>query len=198
MQTRILGPRQICTGVIVAGLLMAALAAGPAVVSAATLESDELFVPYLTAAVRPNSRAATSPLVAAVTPDGGSVPGDFDQTVRVAVRLVKQGQYATAIRLLEPYRTTDDFLLLHALGVAYVRTDRNPEAYETLLRAHHLNPSVAAPLLPAALACARMARRCDEYRHLALAYKERGGKFTRFADKIASHLPLTLNFTRRS
>jgi Flp pilus assembly protein TadD len=197
MRTRIPRLRRIGAGVIGAGWLVVALAVGSTVASAATSESDELFTPYLMAAARPDSRAA-APLIAAINPDGRSAPGDFDQLVRVAVLLVKRGQHATAIRLLEPYHTTDDFLLLHALGVAYVRTDRNSEAYETLLRAHRLNPSVAAPLLPAALACARIARRCDEYRHLALTYKELGGKFTRFADKIANHLPFTLNFTRRS
>jgi tetratricopeptide (TPR) repeat protein len=118
--------------------------------------------------------------------------------MRTVVRLIKEGHYRSAIVLLEPYRTKDDFLTQHAIGVAYVRVGRNQEAYEALLHAHRLNPTVAAPLLPAALACARMAKQCDDYRSLALEYRALGGKFTRLADKIANYLPITLTFSRRS
>jgi tetratricopeptide (TPR) repeat protein len=117
---------------------------------------------------------------------------DFRALVRSAILMVKQGEYTEAIALLEPYRARDDFSMLHALGVAYVRTQRNEEAYDALLRAHHLNPSEAGPLLPAALACARMARSCDNYRQLALEYKALGGKFVWFADKIANFQPVEL------
>jgi hypothetical protein len=42
-----------------------------------------------------------------------------------------------------------------------------------------------------------MAKSCDEYRRLALQYKERGGKFIRLADKIADYQPITLSIPRR-
>jgi len=116
---------------------------------------------------------------------------------RRGIRLVKRGEYAEAISLLEPHRDAADFSLLHALGIAYVRTQRNQEAYDVLLRAHNLNPEDPGPLLPAALACARMAKSCDEYRRLALQYKERGGKFVRLADKIADYQPITLSIPKR-
>ena len=125
-------------------------------------------------------------------------PIEYQQIMHTVVLLIKEGHYRSAIALLEPYRTKDDFLTQHAIGVAYVRVGRNQEAYEALLRAHQLNPTAAAPLLPAALACARMAKRCDDYRSLALEYTARGGKFTRLADKIANYLPITLTFSRRS
>jgi len=86
--------------------------------------------------------------------------------------------------------------VLHALGVAYVPVNRNQEAYDLLLRAHALRPTIAAPLLPAALACVKMARTCDAYRELALEYTQRGGRLVRFADKIANHLPRTLVMRR--
>ena len=113
------------------------------------------------------------------------------------IRLVKRGEYAEAISLLEPHRDAANFSLLHALGIAYVRTQRNQEAYDVLLRAHNLNSEDPGPLLPAALACARMAKSCDEYRRLALQYKERGGKFVRLADKIADYQPVTLSMPKR-
>jgi hypothetical protein len=119
------------------------------------------------------------------------------QVVQQGVRLVKRGEYTEAIALLEPHQEAADFALLHTLGVAYVRTQRNPEAYAVLIRAHHLNPQDPGPLLPAAMACARMAKSCDEYRNLALAYKERGGKFVRLADKIAAYQPVTLVLPKR-
>jgi hypothetical protein len=43
-----------------------------------------------------------------------------------------------------------------------------------------------------------MARSCDEYRRLALDYIALGGKFKKFADKIANHQPFTLVLPRRS
>lgn len=113
------------------------------------------------------------------------------------IRLVKRGEYAEAISLLEPYRETPDFSLLHALGIAYLRTKRNQEAYDVLIRAHTLRPDEPGPMLPAALACARMAKTCDEYRRLALGYKDRGGKFGRLADKIAEYQPVTLTLPKR-
>jgi hypothetical protein len=124
-------------------------------------------------------------------------PPALQQRTQHGIRLVKRGEYAEAISLLEPYRETPDFSLLHALGIAYLRTQRNQEAYDILLRAHALRPNEPGPLLPAALACARMARTCDEYRRLALEYKERGGKFGRLADKIAEYQPVTLTLPKR-
>jgi tetratricopeptide (TPR) repeat protein len=112
--------------------------------------------------------------------------------IREGVSLVRQREYARAVQRLEPYREIDHFTLLHALGIAYVRLDRNEEAYAALLRAHALRPEVAAPLLPAALACVKMARTCDAYRDLAREYKELGGQLVRFADKIAYHVPVAL------
>ena len=158
--------------------------------------SEELFSPYIVARLLPpaSDRLSDSPSDPGSLPfAGGAPPG----VVERGVRLVKQGQYAQAITLLEPYRVQEDFLTLHALGVAYVLTNKNREAYEILLRAHQLRPQVAGPLLPAALACARIARRCYDYRALALDYIALGGKFNRFADKIANHQPFTFALPRR-
>lgn len=158
--------------------------------------TEELFSPYIVSRLLPpaSDRLSDSPSDPGSLPfAGGAPPG----VVERGVRLVKQGQYAQAITLLEPYRVQDDFLTLHALGVAYVRTNKNQEAYEVLLRAHHLRPYVAGPLLPAALACARIARRCDDYRALALDYIALGGKFNRFAVRIANHQPFTIASPRR-
>jgi hypothetical protein len=119
------------------------------------------------------------------------------QLVQNGVRMVRRGEYAEAISLLEPHQEKADFSLLHTLGVAYVRTQRNQEAYTVLIRAHNLNPEDPGPLLPAAMACVRMAKSCDEYRSLALQYKERGGKFVRLADKIAAYQPITLTMPKR-
>lgn len=180
------------------GLCLMAWASGaPGTSPALADDSDELFSPFnVVARVTPPPDTATALRYGT----GGPVDRQaaYQELLRTAVLSIKQGYYATAITLLEPYHWNDDFLTLHALGVAYVRTARNQEAYDVLLRAHALRPGAAAPLLPAALACARIARRCDDYRRLALEYKALGGKFTRFADKIANHLPFTLNFTRRS
>jgi hypothetical protein len=152
-------------------------------------QPEELYSPFLPAARTAALRPGEQP---------GDTPGlGQDTRVEAAVSLVRRGEYVRAVEILEPYGASDDFLALHALGVAYVRLGRNQEAYTTLLRAHHLRPAVPGPLLPAALACARMARTCDDYRELALTYKARGGKFTRFADRIASHLPITISFPRR-
>lgn len=162
---------------------------------------EEIFTPYLIASLIPptqglfsDPRTDPGPLAYA----GPSLRSVDPVLVRMGVRLIKRGEYGQAIALLEPYKFQDDFLTLHALGVAYVRTDRNIEAYNILLRAHRLNPTIAGPVLPAALACARMARSCDEYRRLALEYIALGGKFKKFADKIANHQPFTLLFTKRS
>jgi hypothetical protein len=105
---------------------------------------------------------------------------------------VKDGQHEKAIELLEPLRSEEHFTLLHALGIAYLREERNRDAYEILMRAHRLRPSVAGPLLPAALACARMATHCHAYRELAIQYKALGGKFTRLADNIEYYVPYEL------
>jgi hypothetical protein len=170
--------------------------------SALAQKHEELFTPYLIAsAAIPSIPSGDFPITSPrgesdVLKETKSSPSSG--LLGTAVRLVKRGQYGSAIVLLEPYKTRDDFLTLHALGVAYVRTERNGEAYETLLRAHKLNPSVPGPLLPAALACARMARQCDEYRQLALNYIALGGKFTKFADRIAHHVPFTIVLRKRS
>jgi len=161
----------------------------PVVVLAA---EEEIFSPYL--AFRRLSDAEESRF-AALRP---SNPDETDaarlaETVRAGVLLVKYGQYDKAIELLEPYRIKEQFTLQHALGVAYLRTNRNREAYESLVRAHYQRPTVAGPLLPAALACAKMSRTCDDYRDLALEYKRLGGKFTRMADRIVYHVPIALN-----
>lgn len=160
-------------------------------------DNEELFTPYLVASLFPSGEKLVSESRSEVArlADGGS---DQLSTVRTGVRLIKQGEYTKAITLLEPYRAEPDFLTLHALGVAYVRVQRNAEAYDVLLRAHKLNPGVAGPLLPAALACARIAKRCDQHRDLALEYLALGGKFKKFAEKIANYFPLTLLLPRRS
>jgi len=160
-------------------------------------DTEELFTPYLVASLQPADRDTliswqTKPSVLA---DAGDSPPSL---AVIGARLVKRGEYATAVTLLEPQRYGQNFLALHALGVAYVRLYRNAEAYEILVRAHALNPSIAGPLLPAALACARMASRCDGYRRLALEYMTLGGKFKKFADKIANHQPFTLVPPKRS
>lgn len=179
-----------------AGLSVALLCwslGGP--ISAFARENEELFSPFMVAA-----RVAPPSGLAALEGERTAVRGlgeTQEERVRAAVGLVKRGEYLYAVEALEPYGQTEDFLALHALGVAYVRLGRNQEAYDALLRAHHLHPEMPGPLLPAALACARMARRCNDYRELALTYKARGGKFTRFADRIANHLPITLAFPRR-
>ena len=176
--------------------VLALIAFWPAVLPAATQDSEELFTPFVVAknALPPMDQSLLARSDGQRDPD----PIEYQQIIRTVVLLIKEGHYRSAIALLEPYRTKDDFLTQHAIGVAYVRVGRNQEAYEALLRAHRLNPTAAAPLLPAALACARMAKRCDDYRSLALEYRARGGKFTRLADKIANHLPFTLTFSRRS
>jgi hypothetical protein len=163
---------------------------------ASAQENEELYSPFMVAARIAPPSGLTEPL-AESRMAFRSLGDTQGERVRAAIGLVKRGEYAYAVEILEPYSATDDFLALHALGVAYVRLARNREAYELLLRAHRLRPAVPGPLLPAALACARMARTCDDYRDLALTYKARGGKFTRFADRIASHLPITLAFPRR-
>ena len=183
---------------LVLGLMALGIACSGAFASSAFVQDDEeLFTPYLVASLQPADRDLPSswqhkPSVLADADD--SLPS----LVIIGARLVKRGEYATAITLLEPQRYSQNFLALHALGVAYVRLYRNAEAYEILLRAHRLNASIAGPLLPAALACARMASRCDEYRRLALEYVALGGKFKKFADKIANHQPFTLVPPKRS
>jgi hypothetical protein len=184
--------RKLLFGLAAIGLML--YGSGPSLTLAQ--DAEELFSPFTVAAKTPLS-APTPAAPPAGQPESPTTIG-YPDTVKTALLLIKRGQYSSAIGLLEPLREQDDFLTLHALGVAYVRTKRNQEAYHTLLRAHQLRPAIAAPLLPAALACARMAKRCDDYRRLALEYKALGGKFTRFADKIANHLPITLTFTRRS
>lgn len=124
-------------------------------------------------------------------------PARLAEAVQSGVLLVKGGQHEQAIELLEPYRDEPHFTLLHALGIAYLRSDRNRDAFQALMRAHQLRPTAAGPLLPAALACARMARVCDEYRELAMKYKALGGKFTRLADKIEQHVPYELQRRQR-
>jgi hypothetical protein len=158
-------------------------------------KAEELFTPNVTARI-----VSTPDSLSGQRSDSGSLAyaeGVPPGIVVMGVRLVKQGEYAQAIALLEPYAFQNDFVTLHALGVAYVRTNRNREAYELLVRAHQLKPHVAGPLLPAALACARIARQCDEYRELALEYVALGGKFKRMADKIANYIPITLWVPKR-
>jgi len=165
--------------------------------SAVVRDNEELFTPYRVASLQPadrdllSSRQFKPPVLA----DAGDA---LPSLVVVGARFVKRGEYVRAIAVLEPLRYGQNFLALHALGVAYVRLYRNAEAYEILVRAHRLNSSIAGPLLPAALACARMASRCDEYRRLALEYVALGGKFKKFADKIASHQSFTLVPPKRS
>lgn len=168
--------------VLVAGSTLDTMAGSP------VRDDGELFSPYLFARRAPAGEPSVPP---ADPPTTNQAPA-FAETVRGGILLVRQGRYLEAVDLLEPHVDGDHFPLLHALGVAYVRLDRNQEAYDTLLRAHQLRPEVAAPLLPAALACAKMARRCYEYRSLALEYLERGGRFKRFAEKIANHIPWAL------
>lgn len=159
--------------------------------SAVVRDNEELFTPYLVASLQPADRDLLSSWQSkpsALADAGDSLPS----LIVIGARLVKRGEYVRAITVLEPHRYGQNFLALHALGVAYVRLYRNAEAYEILVRAHKLNSSIAGPLLPAALACARMASRCDEYRRLALEYVALGGKFKKFADKIANHQPFTL------
>lgn len=159
-------------------------------------DSEEFYTPSVVASAKsmPPENAMDASQEAG---DEVDVRVSHQQLVRSGAELIKQGRYAEGIAVLEPFRESDDFLTLHALGVAYVRTGRNQEAYDILIRAHMLKPTVAAPLLPAALACARMARRCDDYRRLALEYKALGGELTRLADKIASHVPYKLDVTNR-
>ena len=177
--------------------VLALIAFWPAMLPAATQDGEELFTPFIVAT---NTLSPMDQSLLALSDVQREPPGpiEYQQIMHTVVLLIKEGHYRSAIALLEPYRAKDDFLTQHAIGVAYVRVGRNQEAYEALLRAHQLNPTAAAPLLPAALACARMAKRCDAYRSLALEYAARGGKFTRLADKIANYLPITLNFSRRS
>jgi Flp pilus assembly protein TadD len=155
-------------------------------------EDEEIFSPYLAARRLPEAEESRFAALRPSNPDETDA-ARFAETVRTGVLLVKYGQYDKAVQLLEPYRTNDQFTLQHALGVAYLRLNRNQEAYDNLVRAHHLRPNVAGPLLPAALACAKMARRCDDYRDLAQEYKKLGGRFTRLADRIAYHVPIALN-----
>jgi hypothetical protein len=167
----------------------------PAIAQEAT---EELFTPYLVA----SAAIPSSPELTSIPRSDLSVQVDpkspYAILLKTAVRLVKRGHYGWAIALLEPYRDREDFLTLHALGVAYVRLERNSEAFDILARAHRLNPMAPGPLLPAALACVRMARTCDDYRRLALDYIALGGKFRRFADRIANHQPFTLILPKRS
>jgi tetratricopeptide (TPR) repeat protein len=166
----------------------------PSFASSFANDSGEFFAPVVIASAKSTlAEIAMGPNQGAE--DALDARVKYQQLVRSGVEMIKQGQYAEGIALLEPYRQNDDFLTLHALGVAYVRIGRNQEAYDILIRAHLLNPTVAAPLLPAALACARMARHCDDYRRLALEYKELGGALTRLADRIASYDPYRLAVT---
>jgi tetratricopeptide (TPR) repeat protein len=177
--------------------VLALIAFWPALLPAATQDGEELFTPFIVAT---NALSPMDQSLLARSDGQRESPGpiEYQQIMHTVILLIKGGHYLSAISLLEPYRSKDDFLTQHAIGVAYLRVGRNQEAYEALLRAHQLNPTAAAPLLPAALACARMAKRCDDYRSLALEYTARGGKFTRLADKIANHLPITLTISRRS
>jgi tetratricopeptide (TPR) repeat protein len=169
---------------------------GVATRSAFTQETEELFTPPVAASCVPSGRGPSSiPFSETGTQRGGEKA--LPDPARTGIRLVKEGEYAKAIALLEPHRAHGDFAALYALGVAYLRTERNMEAYEVLLQAHRLNPSTPGPLLPAALACARVAKRCDDYRRLAIQYKALGGRFTKLADKVANHQPLTLILPRR-
>jgi len=190
--------RRLAASIVVGLGLIGAIAGcgGVAAWPTFTQETEELFTPYLVASRFPSGREPSSiPLSETGTLTGGEKM--LPNPVRTGIRLVKEGEYANAIALLELHGAHGDFSTLHALGVAYLRTERNAEAYEVLLRAHRLNPSAPGPLLPAAVACARVAKRCDEYRRLALEYKALGGRFTKLADKIANHQPLTLVLPRR-
>jgi tetratricopeptide (TPR) repeat protein len=159
-------------------------------------ESEELFLPYQVASLAqpgqeriPGNGSGERMVIHGETVDPNAAAK--------GVQLVKQREYSKAIAVLEPLRSQPDFLVLHALGVAYVRTRRNAEAYDVLRRAHELRPNVPGPLLPAALACARMAPRCHDYRELALEYIQLGGRFKKLAEKIANHQPLALMMFRR-
>jgi len=180
------GVRWFFRGLLVLGCC---LVGGPVLGSAQ--EDEELFAPYPGKKSLPAQAQADAALarLQALAPTD---PTYLAETTRAGVLLVKSGQHAEAVALLEPYRPLDQFTLLHALGVAYLRTQRNRDAYDTLLRAHRLRPTVAGPLLPAALACARMPRTCDDYRTLAGAYSALGGRFTRLANRIRYHVPYRL------
>jgi hypothetical protein len=168
--------------VLTLGGLMPALAAQ---------EDEEIFSPYLASRQLPDVEESRFAALRPSSTDETDA-ARLAETVRTGVLLVKYGQYDKAIEILEPYRIKDQFTLQHALGVAYLRSNRNQEAYDSLIRAHNLRPNVAGPLLPAALACAKMFRRCDDYRDLAVQYKKLGGRFTRLADRIAYHVPYAL------
>jgi hypothetical protein len=176
---------------LTAAIGIAALFIIAGIALAAEQEGEELFSPYLFSKRVP---AGDESWIASLRPTDPAEAdaARFAETVRTGVLLVKYGKYQTAADILEPFRTREHFTLLHALGVAYVRLNRNQEAYDVLVRAHALRPSIAGPLLPAALACAKMSRRCYEYRDLALEYKKLGGRFTRMADRIVYHVPYAL------
>lgn len=176
---------------IVAIGAMAVLTISGLVPVLAAQEEEEIFSPYLASKRAPKWDESRFAALASPLADASDA-ARFAETVRTGILLVKNGQYAKAVELLEPYRTKDSFVVLHALGVAYVRMNRNQEAYDSLIRAHTLRPNIPGPLLPAALACAKMARRCYDYRDLALEYKKLGGRFIRLADRIAYHVPYTL------
>jgi Flp pilus assembly protein TadD len=169
-------------------LLALILLTAPGVGAAERTEDEEFFTPHLAYQRTPAPEQDLAALGTPSDPDANLLA----ERIRTGVLLIKHGQYAQAATVLEPHRDQSNFTLLHALGVAYVRLNKNPEALAILKRAHELRPTVAGPLLPAALACVRMSRQCYEYRELALEYKERGGRFKRFADKIAYHVPLAL------
>lgn len=152
-------------------------------------EQEEIFSPYLAAKRMPEREES---ILSALRGADATQPARFAETVRSGVLLVKHGRYDEAIELLEPHRGMEQFTLLHALGVAYLRSNRNQEAYDVLMQAHRLRPDAAGPLLPAALACVRMPRTCYAYRDLARQYKEQGGRFVRLADKIRYHVPYML------
>ena len=171
---------------------MAVLTLSGLVPALAAQEDEEIFSPYLASERLSEMEESRFAALRPTNPDDTDA-ARLAETVRTGVLLVKYGQHDKAVQLLEPYRTNDQFTLQHALGVAYLRLNRNQEAYDNLVRAHHLRPNVAGPLLPAALACAKMAKRCDDYRDLAQEYKKLGGRFTRLADRIAYHVPIALN-----
>jgi hypothetical protein len=151
-------------------------------------EDEELYTPYQIVKRLPSWEESSLVVLRPAETDAARVT----ESIRAGALLVKYGQPDKALEYLEPLRSMDHFTLQHALGVAYVRLNRNQEAYDSLMRAHLMRPSVAGPLLPAALACARMARRCYEYRDLALEYRRLGGRFLRMADRIAYHVPYVL------
>jgi len=176
---------------LLGGLLVLLSLGGPA--QGLAQGDEELFSPYLgktrgLAELQAQAAEALARLQTLAPAD----PTYRAETVRTGVLLVKSGRHADAVALLEPSRPLAQFTLLHALGVAYLRTHRNQDAYDTLLRAHQLQPTVAGPLLPAALACARMPRTCDDSRLLVQEYLALGGRFTRLADRIRYHVPYRL------